>query len=37
MFREEVVEVKYVPYAHQEHGINWILEHRACALFWGMG
>lgn len=29
--------MKYVPYAHQVHGVKWILEHKACALFWGMG
>lgn len=28
---------KFMPYAHQQAGINWILERPACALFWGMG
>ena len=27
----------FTPYQHQEAGIRWILEHPACALFWGMG
>lgn len=25
------------PYPHQTAGIDWILDHRAAALFWGMG
>lgn len=29
--------MKFVPYAHQRAGIDWILERPACALFWGMG
>lgn len=29
--------MKFVPYAHQRAGIDWILEHPASALFWGMG
>lgn len=28
---------EFQPYPHQKAGINWILEHPACALFWGMG
>lgn len=27
----------FTPYPHQAAGINWIIEHPACALFWGMG
>lgn len=27
----------FTPYPHQEAGIRWILDHRAAALFWGMG
>ena len=27
----------FTPYPHQRAGIDWILEHPACALFWGMG
>ena len=27
----------FTPYPHQQAGINWILSHPACALFWGMG
>lgn len=27
----------FSPYPHQIAGINWILQHPACALFWGMG
>ena len=29
--------VKFTPYPHQSAGIEWILLHPACALFWGMG
>lgn len=29
--------MKFTPYAHQQAGINWILERPACALLWGMG
>lgn len=28
---------KFVPYPHQQAGIDWILSRPACALFWGMG
>lgn len=27
----------FAPYPHQYAGIDWILQHPACALFWGMG
>ena len=27
----------FTPYPHQKAGIDWIIEHPACALFWGMG
>ena len=27
----------FTPYAHQRAGIDWIIEHPAAALFWGMG
>lgn len=27
----------FVPYPHQQAGINWILRRPACARFWGMG
>ena len=27
----------FTPYPHQAAGINWIIEHQAAALFWGMG
>lgn len=27
----------FKPYPHQLAGIEWILDHDACALFWGMG
>lgn len=27
----------FKPYKHQEAGIDWIITHKACALFWGMG
>lgn len=29
--------MQYMPYPHQRAGINWIIEHPAAALFWGMG
>lgn len=29
--------MNFSPYPHQEAGINWILSHPSCALFWGMG
>lgn len=29
--------MKFMPYAHQQAGIDWILERPACALLWGMG
>ncbi len=28
---------QYTPYRHQDRGDEWIREHNACALFWGMG
>lgn len=28
---------KFTPYPHQRSGISWIVDHPACALFWGMG
>lgn len=28
---------KFAPYAHQQAGIDWIIDRSACALFWGMG
>lgn len=28
---------KFNPYPHQAAGIDWIISHPACALFWGMG
>ena len=27
----------FTPYPHQAAGIEWIIDHPACALFWGMG
>lgn len=27
----------FTPYPHQRAGIDWIVEHPACALLWGMG
>lgn len=27
----------FVPYPHQRAGIDWIINHPAAALFWGMG
>lgn len=27
----------FTPYPHQKAGIDWIIQHKACALFWGMG
>ena len=27
----------FTPYQHQLAGIDWIIDHPACALFWGMG
>lgn len=27
----------FMPYPHQQAGINWILDRPACALLWGMG
>jgi hypothetical protein len=27
----------FTPYPHQIAGIDWIVEHPACALLWGMG
>lgn len=29
--------MNFEPYPHQRAGINWIISHPACALFWGMG
>ena len=29
--------MNFTPYPHQAAGINWITEHPAAALFWGMG
>jgi hypothetical protein len=29
--------MNFVPYPHQRAGIDWIIEHPACALLWGMG
>ena len=27
----------FTPYPHQKAGIDWIVQHKACALLWGMG
>ena len=29
--------MNFTPYPHQDAGIDWIIDHRACALLWGMG
>ena len=29
--------MSFDPYPHQRAGIDWIIDHPACALFWGMG
>ena len=29
--------MNFIPYPHQNAGIDWIIDHRACALLWGMG
>lgn len=29
--------MNFTPYPHQAAGIDWIIQHPACALFWGMG
>lgn len=29
--------MNFKPYPHQAAGINWIIDHPACALLWGMG
>lgn len=29
--------MNFMPYTHQQAGIDWIIKNRACALFWGMG
>lgn len=29
--------MNFTPYQHQMAGIHWIIDHPACALFWGMG
>ena len=34
---EEVVKVTFMPYPHQEAGIDWIVDKRSAALLWGMG
>lgn len=32
------MEVKiFTPYPHQQAGVDWIIDHSGCALFWGMG
>lgn len=28
---------EFIPYPHQEAGIEWIINHPACGLIWGMG
>ena len=35
--RKEVVDMNFTPYAHQQAGIEWIMNRSACALLWGMG
>ena len=27
----------FTPYPHQEAGVDWIIQHPACGLIWGMG
>ena len=34
---KEVVKMKFMPYKHQQAGIDWVIRRPACALFWGMG
>lgn len=29
--------MNFTPYPHQRAGIDWVIEHPACALLWGMG
>ena len=29
--------MNFAPYPHQRAGIDWIIEHPAAALLWGMG
>lgn len=29
--------MKFTPYPFQQNGIDWVINKRACALFWGMG
>ena len=29
--------MNFMPYPHQQAGIDWIIKHRASGLFWGMG
>lgn len=29
--------MKFVPYPHQQAGIEWIINKQAAALLWGMG
>ena len=29
--------MKFMPYKHQQAGVEWIVKNQACALFWGMG
>lgn len=29
--------MNFIPYTHQAAGIDWIIDHPACALLWGMG
>ena len=29
--------MNFTPYPHQKAGIDWIIDHPACALLWGMG
>lgn len=29
--------MSFVPYPHQEAGINWIVDKPSAALLWGMG
>ena len=29
--------MNFKPYPHQQAGIEWLVKHPACALFWGMG
>lgn len=29
--------MNFMPYKHQQAGIDWIVKNPACALIWGMG